>query len=121
MDLQEFVRMHLAALEADEVRFNLHIALLTSVAAEAPAVFSGWTLGAPGHCALRSPGRALLPGNLQNRECEQLARETIHDATTGVIGADDPPRWFAQHAASLGTQLGEPVPQRIHVLDRAPR
>jgi RimJ/RimL family protein N-acetyltransferase len=121
MDLQAFAQTHLAALETDEVRFNVHIAVLTSVVKDAPAGFACWTLGEPGHCAIRSPGRAILLGNLEKTECQQLARETLADAPAGVIGADDAPHWYAEHTRFLGARLGTPIPQRIHVLGRTPR
>ena len=73
MHLQDFAQMHLPALEADEVRFNVQIAVLTAAVTNAPAGFAYWTLGAPGHCAIRSPGRAILLGNLDKTECQNLA------------------------------------------------
>jgi predicted GNAT family acetyltransferase len=38
-----------------------------------------------------------------------------------VVGADDTAHWFAEHAVSLGAKLGQPIPQRIHVLSHPPR
>src|SRR5208337_4354194 len=52
MTFQEFVRYHMPALEADEVRFNVQIAVMAAAAKDFPAGFQYWTLGAPGHCAL---------------------------------------------------------------------
>lgn len=64
MDLQEFARTHLPALDADEVRFNVQIAVLNAAVKDPPPGLAFWTLGAPGHCAIQSPGRAILLGNL---------------------------------------------------------
>ena len=39
----------------------------------------------------------------------------------GVVGADDTPYWFVEHATALGARFEDPIPQRIHVLTGAPR
>jgi hypothetical protein len=57
MDVQEFARYHLPALETDEVRFNVQIAVLSAVLAGSSGQ-DYWTLGGPGHCATRSPRTA---------------------------------------------------------------
>ena len=54
MTFQEFVRYHMPALEADEVRFNVQIAVMAAAAKDFPAGFQYWTLGAPGRKALRA-------------------------------------------------------------------
>jgi ribosomal protein S18 acetylase RimI-like enzyme len=121
MDLQEFARTHLPALETDEVRFNIQIAMLTAVVDVAPHGFAYWALGSPGHCAIRWPARPILLGQLNRAECNRLAEDAIGDASTGVVGADDAPHWFVEHATSMGARFGSSIPQRIHVLDQAPR
>jgi RimJ/RimL family protein N-acetyltransferase len=120
MKLEEFARIHLPALEADEVRFNVPIAVLTAAAKNPPAGFAFWSLGAPGHCAIRSPGRPILLGNLNRAECHRLAEDTIGD-DCGAIGADDRPHWFAERASALGAKFDPPIPQRINVLESPPR
>jgi hypothetical protein len=40
MDLQDFAQMHLPALESDEVRFNVQIAVLTAAVTNTPAGFA---------------------------------------------------------------------------------
>jgi len=121
MDLQEFAALHLPALELDEVRFNVQIAVLKAAAAEPPAGFAFWSLGAPGHCATRSPGRPILLGNLDKAQCCKLAKATVDLDYPGVVGADETAIWFAEHAAALGIGFQEPIPQRISLLDCAPR
>ena len=121
MDLQDFAKMHLPALEADEVRFNVQIAVLTAAVTNTPAGFAYWTLGAPGHCAIRSPGRAILLGNLDKTECHKLVQVTTHDDTAGVVGADETAHWFVEQAKSAGMKFEAPIPQRIHVLAEPPR
>jgi hypothetical protein len=113
--------MHLPALETDEVRFNMLIAALTAAVASTPAGFAYWTLGAPGHCAIRSPGRPILLGNLDKAECRRLAEDTIHDDHAGVVGADDTAHWFVERARSAGMRFETAIPQRLHVLAELPR
>ena len=119
MDLQEFARTHLPALDADEVRFNVQIAVLNAAVKDPPPGLAFWTLGAPGHCAIQSPGRAILLGNLDKAECYALAQDTL-DAP-GVVGADDTAHWFVERARALGTTFEPPIPQRIHVINAPPR
>ena len=121
MDLQEFANMHLPALRADEVRFNVQIAVLTSAVVSTPVGFAYWTLGTPGHCAIRSPGRAILLGNLDKNECHKLAQVAVGDENAGVIGADETAHWFVEQAKLAGMKFAGPIPQRIHILTEPPR
>ena len=121
MDLRDFAQFHLPALEADEIRFNVQIAVIRAAVEEAPSGFLHWTLGAPGHCAIRSPGRAILLGNLERSECHQLVQTVLGTDYPGVVGADKTADWFAEHAAEKGAAFEDPIPQRIHVLSDPPR
>jgi len=120
MDTQEFARYHLPALETDEVRYNVQIAVILSAAAEA-APLQHWTLGGPGHCATRSPGHGILLGALDRAECQALASQTRDIDYPGVIGSDETAHWFVEAARAIGITFAEVVPQRIHVLGEAPR
>ena len=86
MNAQEFARYHLPALETDEVRYNVQIAVL-SAALAGPTSLEYWTLGGPGHCATRSPGHGILLGALDRAECEALALQTRKSSTTPVSSA----------------------------------
>jgi RimJ/RimL family protein N-acetyltransferase len=121
MDLAEFAALHTPALQADEVRFNQLIAAIAAAAQERPADLRHWTLGAPGHCAVQRPGRAILLGNLDEAECRQLARATMEIDYPGVGGSGRTPGDFVEHASALGARFEDPMPQRIHVLSGAPR
>lgn len=59
MNLEDFANLHLPALGADEVKFNVQVAALNGAVKAPTAGFAYWSLGVPGHCALRSPGRAI--------------------------------------------------------------
>lgn len=121
MDLLDFVQFHLPALDTDEVRFNVQIAVITAAVKEPPLGFSHWTLGGPGHCAIQSPGRAILLGNLESAECQELAQATTRVGYPGVVGAGETAHWFVEHATAMGAKFEEPIPQRIHVLSTPPR
>ena len=86
MDLAQFAALHVPTLEADEVRFSIHIALLTSTEMEVPLDLRLWSLGAPGHCAMQWPGRAILLGGLDRAECQQFAEATMAIGAPGVVG-----------------------------------
>ena len=120
MDLQEFARYHLPALESDEARFNVQIAVIAAAAAD-PALLEYWTVGGPGRCATRSPGHGILLGALDRAECVALAHGTRDIHYPGIIGSDERAPWFAEAARELGITFKERVPQRIHVLRDTPR
>ncbi len=121
MNFAEFFQYHLPTLELDEIRFNV---LIPVMAAERKGLTTGlqhWTLGAPGHCATRSPGRSILLGALDRDECRQLARELSGPACPGVMGSGGTAGWFVEEAALNGVAFGEIISQRIHALTEAPR
>jgi RimJ/RimL family protein N-acetyltransferase len=120
MNAQEFAQYHLPALETDEVRYNVQIAVL-SAALAGPTSLEYWTLGGPGHCATRSPGHGILLGALDRAECEALAVQTRIIDYPGVVGSDESAPWFVEGARAIGITFAEAVPQRIHVLRRPPR
>lgn len=120
MNLRDFAQFHVPALEADEVRFNVQIGIITAAVEEKPSGFCHWTLGAPGHCATQTPGRAILLGNLDRSECRELAQVVRGLDYPGVVGSDETAHWFAEHAAEMGAKFEDPIPQRIHVLSGPP-
>jgi RimJ/RimL family protein N-acetyltransferase len=121
MDLARFAALHVPALEADEARFSLHIASLTSAEKDEPLGLRLWSLGAPGHCAMQWPGRAILLGNLDRAECHELAEATMAIGAPGVVGAAETAHWFVEQAIAMGAEFEAPIPQRIHVLSSPPR
>lgn len=121
MDLKEFAELHAPALGADEVRFNLQLAVLASVLEESPPGFRYWPLGEAGHCAFQWPGRAILLGNLDKDECEELARRLAETDYPGVVGSDETAHWFARQAEKMGAEFEEPIPQSIQVIRSTPR
>jgi RimJ/RimL family protein N-acetyltransferase len=121
MDIQDFRRFHLPALEGDEVKFNLIIAVIDAAMKELPAGFEFWTLGEAGHCAIRPPGRAIVLGDLDRAECCELARITRQTAYPGVFGPGLTAHWFVEEARDSGAQFEAPIQQRLYVLTGSPR
>jgi hypothetical protein len=76
MTLDEFIALHTPALERDEVKHNVMLAILTQAARNHPADFKYWTVGAPGQCAVKSARRAILIGDLDKTRCQKLAELT---------------------------------------------
>jgi RimJ/RimL family protein N-acetyltransferase len=120
MDLREFAAFHLPALVADEVRFNVQVAIIAAAAAESAPNFLHWTLGAPGQCATKSAGYSILLGNLGRTQCEELAQAVTGLVYPGVVGSDERAHWFVARATELGGKFHDAIPQRIHVLSEKP-
>jgi RimJ/RimL family protein N-acetyltransferase len=102
-------------------RFNIQIAVITAAANEPPPGFAWWTLGTPGHCAIRSPGRAILLGNLDKAECQELVQAIIGLDYPGVVSGDATAHWFVEHAIAMRVKFDAPIPQRVYVLTSPPR
>jgi GNAT superfamily N-acetyltransferase len=117
----EFADYHRPALEADEVRHNVILAILGRVSADPSTNVRYWTLGAPGQCAAQTPPYGIVLADLRQTQCRALAEETRDLDYPGVVGPDRTATWFADRAAELGVTFADPVPQQIHVLRDKPR
>jgi RimJ/RimL family protein N-acetyltransferase len=115
-----FVAYHLPALVQDEVRHNLVVAILNWLARGQAPNLRCWTLGAPGACAVQTPGWPIVLGELDRDQCQALAEATAALDYASVVGPDQTAPWFAAHAAGSGLAFAEPVPQRIHALREKP-
>ena len=115
-----FVEHHRPALERDEVRHNVILANLGRLALDHPLELRQWTLGAPGACAVQTPGYPLVLGELTPAQCRALADETRVLDYPGVVGPDRTAFWFAERAIELGLTFLEPIPQQLHVLRDKP-
>jgi RimJ/RimL family protein N-acetyltransferase len=117
----DFVEYHRPALERDEVRHNLILANLDRLAIRQPPDLRSWTLGAPGACAVQTPGYPIVLGELTPAQCCALADQTRHLDYPGVLGPDRTAQWFAERAIELGLRFLEPIPQQIQMLRDRPR
>src|SRR5262245_7826153 len=120
MQPSEFAAYHLPALERDEARHNLVVAVLGRLAAEIPPELQWWSLGEPGQCAIKAPGYPIVLGDLNAAQCHAFAEATRSLDYPAVVGADEAPRWFVERATELGITFLEPIPQQIQVLREMP-
>ena len=119
MQPSEFAEHHRPALESDEIRHNLILALLGRVA-DNPHI-RRWTLGGPGACATQTPGYPIVLGEVTPAQSRALAEETRDLDYPGVVGTDRTAEWFVGRATELGVPFLDPIPQQIHVLREQPK
>lgn len=120
MELAEFMAAHCAALERDEVRHNLILGLLNRAAGDPDHRIALWSLGEPGACAIRMPGRGILLGEVSEAQARELARLTAGLDYPSVIGVAEAPAWFVAEAERFGLRFRLTMMQRIHALSRPP-
>jgi ribosomal protein S18 acetylase RimI-like enzyme len=120
MQPREFASYHLPALERDEIRHNLIVAVLGRLAGENPPELQWWSLGEPGQCAIKAPGYPIVLGDVNAAQCRALAEKTCSLDYPAVVGADETARWFVERATELGLTFLEPIPQQIQVLCNKP-
>jgi ribosomal protein S18 acetylase RimI-like enzyme len=120
MQPSEFAAYHLPALERDEARHNLIVAVLGRLAGENPPELQWWSLGEPGQCAIKAPGYPIVLGDLSAAQCHAFAEATRSLDYPAVVGADETASWFAEGARELGVSFLEPIPQQIQVLRDKP-
>ena len=120
MQTLDFIEYHQPALERDEVRHNLILAILGRLALDHAPSLRRWALGAPGACAVQTPGYPIVLGELTPAQCRALADETRDLDYPGVVGPDQTAQWFAERAIERGLAFLEPIPQQIHVLRNNP-
>src|SRR6266699_1063445 len=94
MQPREFAAYHLPALERDEARHNLIVAVLGRLAGENPPELLLWSLGEPGQCAIEAPGYPIVLGDMNAAQCHALAEVTRSLDYPAVVGADETPHWF---------------------------
>ena len=120
MQLADFAALHMPALETDEARHNLILALLGRALADPSGDLQTWTLGPPGACAIRMAGRPIILGEVDRQQARALAQVVRDLDYDGVVGPDRTAPWFIERAQELGHAFADPMPQRIHALSRPP-
>ena len=121
MNVSEFRDFHMPVLERDEARHSVLISILSQARSGQGEPDRTWTLGGPGACAAQSPGRSIVLGDLSRAQCRTLAEEVATTDFPGVMGAGQTATWFVARAEELGCSFLDPMPQRIHVLNAAPK
>jgi hypothetical protein len=104
----------------DEARHNMMLYVMDLALGDAARPVALWTLGGPGVCALRAGAHNLVLADLDREQCAALAAQTIGLDLPGVLGPDLTAQWYATAARQHGFDFAEPIPQRIHSLDREP-
>lgn len=121
MDFADFNALHMPALEKNEAKHTLILSIMEKAAVEEPAGQTrNWSFSAAGACAVQSPTRGLVLGEMSEADCRALADREAGGFFRSVVGPDETPHWFVDHARTLGARFAEPMPQRIHALSDAP-
>src|SRR5687767_15149860 len=96
MELSEFIALHGPALEANPARYNLILGLLERARGKPDHDFMLWTLGNPGACAIKTPGktRGIIMGEVNEAQARAPATITVEVDYPSVEGAGDTARWF---------------------------
>lgn len=121
MNADEFNTYHTPALEQDEARHNLLLALMRAPSGDPWFQVRRWSLGARGACAVQgAAARPIVLGDLNEAQCHTLA-EWVHGLDFGgVQGPDNTAHWFVARARQLGVNFGEPMPLGIQSLTTPP-
>ena len=93
---------HLHALERDEARHSVILAILARFATGAAPRLRWWPLGAPGECAAQAPGYPIVLGEVTPAQCRALAATTCDLDSAGVVGPGQSAHWYADVPPSLG-------------------
>jgi RimJ/RimL family protein N-acetyltransferase len=117
----DFLEFHGPALETNEARHNIILAILARAVSDPDPNVRLWTLGTPGQCAVQTPGRPIVLGDLDQAQVILLAETTVDLDYPGVVGPDLTAKHFADRASTLGIDFLAPIPQRVHALSGAPR
>lgn len=120
MDLKEFAGQHAAALAADEIRYNVFLAVLRRGLADPEICVRTWSLGRSGCCAIQQQGYGILLGDIRMADAELLARIVAKQDIPSVMGADETARWFVDASRKLGQDFPKLMSQTIQVLDYIP-
>jgi len=120
MPFADFVAFHRLALMRDEIRHNLMLAILAGYQESGSDDILIWTLGEPGQCAIKTPARSIILGELSEGQSRQLADETRELEYPGVLGPGKTASWFVDRATAQRIRFIETVNQQIHALVAPP-
>ncbi len=121
MTLEDFVAHHLPALEADEARHNLILAILGRALAEPGVGLRFWSLDSPGACAIQTPGKPVILGALDAPQCRRLAEMLRAAEIPGVVGPDQSAMLVSDRLEAMGLRFPERIPMEILALRGRPR
>jgi ribosomal protein S18 acetylase RimI-like enzyme len=119
MELTDFISYHAHAIEADEARHNLILGIFARARTNPEGILS-WSLGAPGACAVKTPGYPIVLGALSRPQSFSCAERTQDLVYPGVVGSGETALWFVERAQELGISFAEKIPQQIQALTADP-
>ena len=120
MEIKDFAQYHAPALETNEARHNLILAIVARAVSDPAYALRTWSLGAAGACAVQNPRWPIVLGELQEQQCCALAEQVRDIDFPGVVGPDRTASWFADCAGEFGISFAEPIPQQIHAIRSSP-
>jgi RimJ/RimL family protein N-acetyltransferase len=120
VEIKTFVAYHLAALETDEPRHNLILAIIARAASDSAPTLRVWSLGPPGACAVQNPGWPLVLGQVDEQQCYALAEQMRDTNFPGVVGPENTATWFVTSVREFGVIFAEHIPQQIHAIRDSP-
>ena len=120
-DLPTFLERHRSALARSPARHTIPLSILEMAKVKGPKGLYLWSFGQGSACALKAGAHNIVLCDVTEAQCEDLANATATLDYPGVIGPDRTGEWFTRAARRLGIAFDEPMPQRIHKLDAAPR
>lgn len=121
MKFEEFYNKHVPALAANAPRHYMLLSALEDFAETPIQGFRGWNSDKDGACAIRPTSDfAIMLGELDEERCQALAETIAPKEIIGVMGPDNGPDWFADHAGTVGVTLDEPIRSRIYLLESPP-
>lgn len=119
MEVREFTRRHLPALEKQEARFNLMLSILAR-AVKDPGKARLWSFGEGTACAVQTPPHFLVLGDLDEEAAGKLAEEVAGLDFLGCLGSQESCAPFVKALRERGVELVLDMPQRIHLLSSPP-
>jgi predicted GNAT family acetyltransferase len=116
MNWHGFSTHHSKRLSLNEVEYGVILSILKG---SSEPLF--WHFGKSGACAVHLPGRAIILGAMNEKQCRELAELTVALDYPGVMGTGLTTHWFADRASELGVHFKEVEPQQIYALRALPK
>ncbi len=120
ISLPAFLERHLQALEADQARHNLMLGLMDRIQKK-PTEVRLWSFGDGARCAVQTPPKGIVLGDLTATDCEELALLVKDLDFRACTGNGEVPSRFAQALLPYGIELRLGMPQRIYTLAKPPQ
>ena len=114
--MEDFLQKHLATLELDQAKYNLLLGILNRKSPDTKY----WSLGEGAACAIQTPPRFIVLGELSREQTSDLAQIIKDLEFWGCIGDSSTTNLFVEEMAKIGVHHELEMPQRIYLLDQKP-